>query len=283
MSFYTAPPKTPFNILSLGAGVQSSCLALMAAKGQIEPMPQAAIFADTQNEPKAVMDWLDWLELQLPFPVIRVSAGKLSDQAVELKRHKTKNVLYAKWLIPAFSQSKNGSVGILGRKCTQDFKIRPLTKKVREIAGIKRGQKTVTVTQWIGISLDEIQRMKASRDPWGQMRWPLIEMRMTRADCFEWIKKNGFPEPPRSACTFCPFHSNDEWSRLKQNSLDEFNDAVAFEKRMQRIAQKDGLLRDKPYLHRDCVPLDQIDFRTDEEKGQQTWDFQAECEGMCGV
>ena len=52
----------PINILSLGAGVQSSTLALMAANGEVGPMPMAAIFSDTQAEPKEVYDWLNWLE-----------------------------------------------------------------------------------------------------------------------------------------------------------------------------------------------------------------------------
>jgi 3'-phosphoadenosine 5'-phosphosulfate sulfotransferase (PAPS reductase)/FAD synthetase len=66
----------PIHILSLGAGVQSSTLALMAAAGEVTPMPAAAIFADTQDEPASVYRWLDWLEKQLPFPVYRVTAGK---------------------------------------------------------------------------------------------------------------------------------------------------------------------------------------------------------------
>ena len=41
----------PTRILSLGAGVQSSTLALMAATGETEHRPDAAIFADTQAEP----------------------------------------------------------------------------------------------------------------------------------------------------------------------------------------------------------------------------------------
>lgn len=63
------------HIISLGAGVQSSTLALMAVHGEITPMPDAAIFADTQAEPQSVYKWLDWLEMQLPFPVHRVTKG----------------------------------------------------------------------------------------------------------------------------------------------------------------------------------------------------------------
>jgi 3'-phosphoadenosine 5'-phosphosulfate sulfotransferase (PAPS reductase)/FAD synthetase len=69
------------NILSLGAGVQSSTMALMAAHGEL-PMPDCAIFADTQWEPKAIYKHLDWLEKQLPFPVHRVTAGSLRDGAI---------------------------------------------------------------------------------------------------------------------------------------------------------------------------------------------------------
>lgn len=65
-------------VLSLGAGVQSSTLALMMARGEIEPA-QHAIFADTQWEPAAVYEWLGWLETQLPLPVHRVTAGSLRD------------------------------------------------------------------------------------------------------------------------------------------------------------------------------------------------------------
>ena len=61
------------HFLSLGAGVQSSTIALMAAAGEITPMPKAAIFADTEAEPASVYKWLEWLERQLPFPVHRVT------------------------------------------------------------------------------------------------------------------------------------------------------------------------------------------------------------------
>ncbi len=55
----------PIHIISLGAGVQSSTMALMAACGEITPMPTAAIFADTGDEPKAVYEWLGWLASKL--------------------------------------------------------------------------------------------------------------------------------------------------------------------------------------------------------------------------
>ncbi len=68
-------------VLSLGAGVQSTALALMAAHGEIGPMPDCAIFADTGWEPKAVYEHLAWLKSPnvLPFPVHIVTGGNIRD------------------------------------------------------------------------------------------------------------------------------------------------------------------------------------------------------------
>ena len=48
-------------VLSLGAGVQSTTLALMINQGEL-PMVDCAVFADTKGEPKYVYDHLNWLK-----------------------------------------------------------------------------------------------------------------------------------------------------------------------------------------------------------------------------
>jgi hypothetical protein len=167
----------------------------MAAHGEITPMPDCAIFADTQAEPKAVYEWLDWLEKQLPFPVYRVTNGRsLATRALEM--HVTADGrVYSKTDIPFFTLGLNGEQGMIRqRSCTRDFKIGPITKKIRALAGIKRGQKTRSVIQWIGISLDEATRMKPSREAWAVMRWPLIEARIRRSDCLLWMAAHQYPE-----------------------------------------------------------------------------------------
>jgi hypothetical protein len=259
-------------------------MALMAARGLITPMPTAAIFADTQDEPESVYRWLDWLEKQLPFPVHRVTKGQLSARALEMTTTKDGRV-FSKADIPLFTKNHDGSIGkIMNRNCTRDFKIHPILKKVRELAGVKRGQKIVGVIQWIGISIDEIPRMKPSREPWCEHRWPLVEMRYARRDCLKWMELNGFPPPPRSACIYCPFHSNSEWRRLKDEEPGAFQKAVEFEHELQRRKGETTNFRTRPFLHRSCVPLNQVDFSTDEERGQGVFgQWSEECEGMCGV
>ena len=267
------------HIISLGAGVQSSTMALMAAHGEITPMPDAAIFADTQAEPQEVYDWLDWLEQQLPFPVHRVTAGSLTER--QLQPIRTSKKSGDKWmniLIPMFTSAG----GIMGRKCTANHKIAPLRKKSRQLAGIHGKQcSDLMVIQWLGISLDEIQRMKVSVEPWQEFRHPLIEQRMTRADCFTWMKRNGYPEPPRSACTYCPFHSNEEWKRIKAMP-DEWAAVVQFEKDIQALADQltgPNRLKGTPFLHNSCVPIGDVDLNA----GDNQFDWVDECEGMCGL
>lgn len=278
-------PVVPDNAhyISLGAGVQSSTLALMAARGEIGPMPAGAIFADTQAEPKAVYEWLDKLETMLPFPVHRVTAGSLTDEA-STARVFAKGGIYYKTAIPFHTRNQDGSAGrIPHRSCTLDYKIKPITKALRRLAKVKRGTKTPVVCSWIGISLDEMQRMKAAREPWILIRWPLIERRMTRASCLEWLKTNSYPEPPRSACVYCPFKSNSEWRRLKNESPADFADAVAFDKKARELRENSGTtLKSVCYVHRSLKPLDEVDLRSDTDKGQTLlWDD--ECTGMCGV
>jgi hypothetical protein len=244
-------------------------------------MPDAAIFADTQAEPASVYRWLDWLEKQLPFPVYRVTNGSLENEA-KVMRISKKGVVYSRTDLPFHTLSATGAKGIVGqRSCTADYKIKPIIKEVRKIAKIKRGQKEVTVIQWIGISSDEMLRMKPSREKWCEHRWPLVELRMTRLACLDWMRKRGYPEPPRSACVFCPFHSATEWRRLKNDEPEEFERAVQFERVVQLTKSQTGNFSSIPFLTKHCKPLDTIDFRSLEDKGQLNL-WQNECEGMCG-
>lgn len=267
---------TPVYFISLGGGVQSSTMALMAARGLFPVTPAAAVFADTQSEPAGVYAWLLWLERQLPFPVLRVTRGNLGDDACRTRVSRNGKT-YTKHAVPAFIKDTDGRIGLAMRQCTTDHKIEVLHREYNRLRD-KR-----PVVQWIGISRDEAHRMKPARRPWLTNAYPLVDAGMTRKDCLQWMADNGYPRPPRSACTFCPYHSDAEWRRLKLNDPASFADAVCFERRYQAALSRVSGFRGTPYLHRSCVPLDQADFRpTDERTGQANL-FGNECEGMCGV
>ena len=263
-------------VLSLGAGVQSTTLALMAAAGEIKPMPDAAIFADTQWEPRAVYDHLTWLETRLPFPVHRVTAGNIRDGI--LARRNTTGGRYAS--IPWFTLGEDGSKGMGQRQCSSEYKLAPIMWKVRELLGVdRRAQiKPGSAEIWIGISTDEAHRMKPARQAYMTNRWPLIDAGMSRDDCLKWMSARGFPKPPKSACIGCPYHDQDYWRNMRDNSPAEWADAVEVDRQL-RLGNSRGL-RAIEFMHPQRVPLDQADLTP---KPREPDLFGNECEGICGV
>lgn len=266
------------HILSLGAGVQSSVVALMAARGELSPMPECAIFADTQFEPRGIYAHLDWLEKQLPFPVHRVTAGDI--RADHLAGRNTTGQRFS-GAMPLFTA--NGGMG--RRQCTTEYKINPIRRKLRELLGLKyrqRAPKETAIRQWLGISTDEASRMKPSRDRWVENIWPLIDAEMSRQDCLRWFEKN-YPGRvlAKSACIACPFHNDAGWRQMKINDPTTFQEAVDFDAAIRGNGQMAKLKRDL-FVHRSCKPLAEVDFRNLEDLGQLNF-FINECEGMCGI
>ena len=274
--------KTNLRVLSLGAGVQSSTLALMIEKGQV-PMVDAAIFADVKGEPKAVYTHLDWLEKQLSYPVYRVTWRNLKQDILDAGGGK-----YKAFTAPFFTKHPiTGKKKMLRRQCTFMYKINPVGQKVRGLLGLKKGEKRkkdTRVEMLMGISKDEVFRMKTNRIPYITNMYPLVEMNITRSNCLEWMSKYGYPKPPRSACTFCPYHSNEEWIEIKKNK-EEWSEVVAMDKAIRHQERHKDKFKnskevlDELYLHRDGIPIDEVDL--DKKKDNQLDLFNNECEGMC--
>ena len=279
-------------ILSLGAGVQSTALYLMALADEFEDPPTVAIFADTQWEPQVVYDHLDELERLggEKIPIHRVTHGNLKEDvmdAVGPPGRKIGHIGQPPFFVretdedamAAGRQPDRG--GMLWRKCTTDYKLAPLRKEVRRLVGIKPRQRKieVRVQQWIGISIDEASRMKDSGVPWSDNYYPLIEHRLSRADCLKWLKAHGYPEPRKSACTCCPYHSKSHWVDMKKHHPQEWDDSVAFDAHL-RTGKLPGVTGDA-YVHRRMVPLEEA-ILSDHDPDQIDM-FEQECEGMCGV
>lgn len=276
------PQPEPVHVISLGAGVQSSAMALMAAKGELTPMPAFAVFSDTRGEPSAVYRWLDRLERELPFPVLRVSAGDLAADTLAPISPKSGGADYIRSRIPAYVENPDGSKGMLLRQCTFDYKLVPIRRAIRAHLKEVGARRAVS---WVGISVDEAMRMKPSGVLYFENRFPLIEAGLSRTACATWLERSGLGVPPKSACTYCPYHSDFQWLQLKQSEPDKFEEAARFEERWNEVVQQDQRktqIRGRIFLHRSLVPLREVTFRGDGSDGQLDI-FGAECEGMCGV
>jgi len=281
-------------ILSLGAGVQSSTILLMSIRGEL-PRIDHCIFADVGWEPPGVYKWMEWLRAEADkagIPIHTVSDGNLRDHVMDAV--KTGKRVSSP---PFFTEGEDGRASLMNRSCTSNFKIIPIERKVKELMGHKAGSrlpKDLRVEQWIGISGDEMQRMKRSQVPWMRFWHPLIELpygdsseanlrphSMTRQDCLAWMSAHGYPTPPRSACIGCPFHSNAEWREIRRDPV-QWADAVQFDRAIRDSMPLHGMPH-PVYLHRSLLPLDQAPI--DGIAGQQSidWGMAQECAGICGV
>lgn len=171
-------------------------------------------------------------------------------------------------------------LGMIRRQCTGEYKIIPIEKLQRKLAGYEPRKRIPagTIETWKGISTDEMQRASMSTVKWIEFYYPLIELQMSRNDCKSWFEKKGLPGPPRSSCLGCPYHSKNEWRHIKNNSPEEWEETVAFDKSIRKC----GGMRGDVFLHADRVPLDEVDLSTPEDHGQMSF-FSDECAGVCGV
>jgi hypothetical protein len=254
-------------------------MALMAAAGEITPMPTCAIFADTASEPRKVYEWLAWLETQLPFPVHRTMkvGGETGLRGNILRAIDGGTFAGA----PFFTESDLVGGGRLRRQCTREFKIEPIIQQTRRLLGIAKGERApnrILVVSWIGISTDEASRMKPSNEHYIEKRHPLIDLNMSRQDCIRWVRDRFGKTPPKSSCTFCPYHDDALWRDMKLNDPESWADAVDIDTRIRNGVR--GTTQ-KLYLHRSMKPLAEVDLRNAEDAGQTSM-FDEECEGMCG-
>jgi hypothetical protein len=281
-----------YRALSLGAGAQSSVLALLLSRADSRllelgyPKPDVAVFADTGWEPEYVYDHLAWLETELSYPLIRVSAGDLKEN---LKKARTPTG-YSFVDVPLFTVGPDGKKGMLRRQCTNHYKIRPIYRKVKALAGGTPGRpfpRNTHAEMWIGISLDEVSRMKPSSAQWVRHRWPLVDLGMTRSDCLGWFQE-AYPNRhlPRSVCVICPYRSDAHWRELQELEPTSYEEAIEFDRWLRKSTKTPlrTLLTGRPYLHATRRPLASAIRESEPVNSDLPGDHYAnECDGLCGV
>lgn len=267
-------------VLSLGGGIQSTALFLMNLHHEIEPGVDFAIFADTGWERQGTYEnitRLNSIGLDRGFgPIWKVKAGNIrADMLAAGDGHYDH--------MPLFTQSSrltgqlrlDGSdevvkgTGQLRRQCTGHYKIDAINRAVRDEHGMARR------VQWIGFSVDELQRMRPSRVKYITLRFPLIEKRMSRADCVVWLLEHGYAIPVKSSCIGCPYHTDAEWVNL---TAEEWKDACKFDDAIRdrhlHLTSKSFRL----YLHSSLIPLSEVKLHP---KVEENLEKDGDCAGGC--
>ena len=245
------PRKEHYKVISLGLGQQSTTLYLMASIGELE-RADVAIFADPGSESSATYKYLKWLKKWAKknngIPIIVV--GKKSLYQDLIAATKTSGKRFAS--IPAFTKDARGKIGMLRRQCTEEYKTNEIYRAIRKAYGLRARKRTPSTDIWLGITLEEIERAKFPRMKWLTFTYPFLNIRATkndfarinysaimrRVDCQKWLEEKGFPVPPKSACTFCPYQGDARWKETKQNDPEEWKRLVELDEKIRNSTKK---------------------------------------------
>jgi hypothetical protein len=250
-------------IWSYGGGVQSIALAILIAEGRL-PIPDRVVFADTMGEMTEVWDYMcNHVEPLLGKVGCKIEIA--SHGLAKVDFYRTSKAGKRKLLIPAYTRA-----GKLPIYCSKEWK----TLVVRRHIG---GAKAYTngVIMWLGMSVDEIHRLKPADAGWIEHHWPLCDMpkgarygiRMNRVECRQLILDYGLPDPPRSACVWCPNLDIHQIRRMKEYSPQDFNRAIEVGKMIYENDQKGGVWQHKSRQFLDEIDLEnsQLSFEDNDE------------------
>lgn len=261
-------------VLSMGGGVQTVALALMSARGDLPPL-DAAIFADTGDEKRATYRTLDWLEPQLPFPLIRTARPGPTLAELSVSVAQGERPLAGAGLPPFYLANPHG---MAPKQCNSDYKRDQVTRAIRVLMaerGIPLESGQPLVEQWVGFTTDELERLNDHRKKFIQVRWPLIEMRMNKADVRRWFELRQLPVPAKSSCVYCPYQGDDQYIAMKENTADDDFERACRVDEGVRPYHSEAV--GEAYVHRSLRPLRDValDRRPDL--------FREDCNGYCGT
>lgn len=223
-------------VWSYGGGIQTIAKLVLIAQRKIEK-PVLAVFANTARERQSTWDYLN----QYAKPLM----DELGIRFVIAERELATFDLYqgTKLAIPAFIGNGGGKLSI---GCSDHWKKRVVRRKLRQLG---YGPKN-PVEMWIGMSLDEVHRMKHSDVKWIKNRYPLIEdYPLRRFECEKIIRDFGLPVPSKSSCWMCPHMKNHEWAEMKEIYPDDWQAAIELDESIRNHSLNGT------YLHFDRVPL----------------------------
>lgn len=261
-----AKPKA--QVWSCGGGTQSCAIAVLIIQGKL-PKPDFAVIADTGRETGATWEYAD---RTLVPSLAEVGVNLVRIKAEDWSYHGTK-ITYSNTTVamPVYS-TLNGPITKTKNFCTRNWKIDSMKRWMSQVNHLTRSKYCV----WIGFSRDEVNRVWKCRlghdFKKGLVSLPLVDIfPTTRREAIKLVEDFGWPTPPRSACWMCPNHSDNEWRKLIAERPDEFQKAVELEREIHKTDPD-------AWLHRSCIPLDQVDFSQPEDL------FSRPCDsGLCFV
>lgn len=265
--------KKEIRVLSWGGGTQSTALMLKFLDGEIKDEDNKPIildyimFADTGNEAQMVYNQI--------FKVIKHVKETHNKEIVVTKKNKELKSydeivtliksglkyrgskyadLYQSHLLffrgdiksidvmPFWTRNKKtGSVGkTMTKACTVSYKINQIMRELRILEGVSQfRQKKHKIIMYIGFTIDEISRVKPSQISYAENKFPLVDMRLSKQDCIDYVKqKLGF-KPQSSVCNMCYANDFNRVYNIYESDKDGW----------RKLIDLDVAMRDKPESH----------------------------------
>lgn len=240
-------------VFAHGGGVQSTAALVLSAQGRIDfPVHLFSNVGDDSEHP-ATLRYVR--EVSMPYAKAH---GIELHELHKTRRDGSRETLYGRLTkegsrslpIPV-RMSDTGAPGT--RSCTVDFKLRVIWKWLKAHGASADNP----ATTGIGISVDEIERAGRGKEmPWERRTYPLLDLGLRRVDCLNVIADAGLPEPPKSACYFCPFHRPSVWSEMRRDEPELFEKSAQLEEMLNE--RRDVLGKDHVYLTRFGRPLREV-------------------------
>lgn len=282
-------------ILSCGAGQQSTALALMSCENKISkrnrfplvPIYDAIIFCDLGGEREWVYDQVEFIaetckRADIPFYVLK-GKNLMNDY---LENYGTARVV----TVPFWSIDENGKKGKMTRHCTIDYKIVQMQNFVRwNLLGYRKGERTKPEDigaheMHIGFTSEERQRIFDSKHKLFVNKYPMVEMGLTRADNYAYVREYWGLETKGSACLFCPFHTNYFFKECKENCHKDYDMLLSFDEKLEngvpnkRIGVPDSKVfisrsrkRIKDLLPEECEDKETFIYKADNGSESLIW------------
>lgn len=236
--------KDRTQVWSCGGGTQSGAIAALIALGKL-PKPDIAFMINVGRERSSTWPFVEqFIRPQLALAGVELAIVDSQEYAdIDLFWSEESNAI----MLPGFT-TMNGGNSKMRPFCSGKWK-RDVSSRYLRARGVESAR------VWIGISLDEAQRVRSQSKLWLELWYPLIrEVPMRRYQCVEVIRSQGWDgHIPHSACFMCPNHRDDEWIEMKLHWPADFQAACDIETEIRE--------RDKTfYLHQSCIPLADVDF-----------------------
>lgn len=221
-------------VWSYGGGTQSAAIAVLVIKG-ILPKPDYAAIADTSYEMSETWEYLEaYVQPALSKVGVKIEIVPHTYSSYDLYQNDY-------LLLPTYT-TINGHIGKKPTRCSGFWKMKAIRRWLRQ-QGVQQ------CDTWLGISTDEFQRMKQSDKKWNRNTYPLIDLRISRNDCYQIVSEFGWKKPPTSHCYMCPNQGLDGWRYLRKYYPGDFDKAVQLEHSFRLRSPYD-------WLHRSGKPLD---------------------------